>query len=211
MLSLGTRSGQLRVLAVGAHPDDIEIGCGGTLLKLQRRPHTEFRALVLTGSEQRHAETTAALHAIFPAASLQLEGLVDGFLPEYWGTVKRVLHETAEAFPTDVVLCPRRDDAHQDHSMIGQLVPTVWRDVLILHYEIPKWDGDMPQPTHYVSLSTEEAKRKVELLNDHFPSQQAHDWWDDETFFGLMRLRGIESRSTYAEAFTAPKLRLEFR
>ena len=108
----------------------------------------------------------------------------------------------------DIVLAPRADDAHQDHRLVGQLASTVWRDALILHYEIPKWDADLLPPTHYVAVSETNARRKVELLNLSFPSQCQRDWWDDELFLGLMRLRGIETRSRYAEGFFAAKVAL---
>ncbi|HET7304446.1 MAG TPA: PIG-L deacetylase family protein [Segeticoccus sp.] len=209
MLALQAPSGRLRVVAVGAHPDDIEIGCGGTLLQLRQRAGTELSGCVLTGSSARHAETAEALAAFFPGAELRLESYPDGFLPEHWGAVKRTLHEFADDGPADLVLCPRDDDAHQDHALVGRLARTVWRDALVLHYEIPKWDGDMGRPSHYVRLSATEAARKVELLHKHFPSQHGHDWWDDETFLGLMRLRGVESRAPFAEAFLAPKVLLQ--
>jgi LmbE family N-acetylglucosaminyl deacetylase len=97
------------------------------------------------------------------------------------------------------------DDAHQDHRLLGAMAPTVWRDALVLHYEIPKWDGDLGRSNCYVPISPELGQRKVSLLNKHYPSQQSRDWWDDETFFALMRIRGMERRSRYAEAFQTSK------
>jgi len=90
--------------------------------------------------------------------------------------------------------------------LLGRLATTVWRDSLVLHYEIPKWDGDLGQPTHYVGLTEGQGRRKVDLLNRHFPSQRSRDWWDDELFLGLMRIRGVECRRRYAEAFFAGKV-----
>jgi LmbE family N-acetylglucosaminyl deacetylase len=107
------------------------------------------------------------------------------------------------------VLCPRAEDAHQDHRLLGRLVPTVWRDALVLHYEVPKWDADLQPPTHYVPVSPDVARRKVALLDAHYPSQRDRDWWDDELFLGLMRLRGVECKSRYAEAFFAHKVVLD--
>jgi len=107
------------------------------------------------------------------------------------------------------VLTHRVDDAHQDHRTVGAMVTTVWRDALVLHFEIPKWDGDMGSPSHFVGLSPDEARRKVELLDRHFPSQHGHDWWDEDVFLGLMRLRGMECRQPYAEAFYVAKALLE--
>jgi LmbE family N-acetylglucosaminyl deacetylase len=108
----------------------------------------------------------------------------------------------------DVVFAPRLDDAHQDHRLIAELASTVWRDSLILHYEIPKWDGDLGKVGHYVSLEPEIAHRKVQLLHECFPSQVGRDWWDDETFNSLMRIRGVECRSRYAEGFLVSKAKL---
>ena len=114
----------------------------------------------------------------------------------------------AALLPT-VVMAPRADDAHQDHRLLGQLVSTVWRDALVLHYEIPKWDGDFRSPNVYVRLTDGDARRKVELLHECFPSQAGRDWWDDEFFSGVLRLRGVESRSRYAEGFVTAKLVLD--
>jgi LmbE family N-acetylglucosaminyl deacetylase len=128
-------------------------------------------------------------------------------LPEHWGAAKAFLHALAGRQPApDLVFAPSPADAHQDHALVGSLAPTVWRDSLILGYEIPKWDGDLGRPSAYVSVAPEVARRKVELLTANFTSQIGRDWWDDEVFFGLMRLRGMECRSQYAEAFHISKL-----
>jgi len=198
----------LSVLCVGAHPDDIEIGAGGTLLTLaQGRPGLEVRYLVLTGTPERHEEARHAAEAFLPGARVGVEvrHLPEGRLPGAWVEVKEALEEAAGGDPPDLVLAPSAADAHQDHRTIGAIVPTVFRDALFLAYEIPKWDGDLGRPTTYVSLSPETARRKVELLHKCFPSQQSRDWWDDEVFLGLARLRGMECRSRYAEAFTCTK------
>jgi LmbE family N-acetylglucosaminyl deacetylase len=103
------------------------------------------------------------------------------------------------------VLAPRVDDAHQDHRLLGRLVSTVWRDAAIWHFEVPKWDGDLRSSNFYVPISAENGRRKVDLLNKHYLSQAHHDWWDDEMFLGLMRIRGMECRSRYAEGFYVTK------
>ena len=123
--------------------------------------------------------------------------------------MKTALEETAEELHPTVVLAPRPDDAHQDHRLVGKLVSTVWRDVLILYYEIPKWDGDFGSPNVYVRLTDVVARRKTQLLDECFPSQLGRDWWDDEFFSGVMRLRGVESRGRYAEGFVSSKLLLD--
>lgn len=206
-LSLGERP--LEVVCLGAHPDDIEIGCGGTLLQLSQRSQVQVNALVLTGSEERARETSTALPRFVPSAKVGTAGLGDGRLPAQWGEAKQVLEDLAGACAPDLVFAPRVDDAHQDHRLIGTLASTVWRNSLILHYEIPKWDGDLGAPTHFVPLSAEQAHRKVELLGECFPSQRDRDWWDDELFLGMMRIRGMECRSTYAEAFFSSKTLLD--
>jgi LmbE family N-acetylglucosaminyl deacetylase len=206
VLNLTAPPGPLSILCLGAHPDDIEIGCGGTLLAVAERPEVDLAALVLTGSPARAAESREALSGLAGTIDVTLLDFPDGRLPSVWNEVKDALEAHARTFRPDVVLAPRVDDAHQDHRLIGRLVATVWRDALALHYEIPKWDGDLGAPSHYVALTAEQASRKVELLNRHFPSQRERDWWDDELFLGLMRLRGVECRSPYAEAYFAGKV-----
>ena len=117
-----------------------------------------------------------------------------------------MLEGVARSFRPDVILAPSPDDAHQDHRIVGELVPTAFRDQVILSYEIPKWDGDMRRPNAYVPLTEEIARRKTELLDKCYPSQAGRDWWGEETFLALARLRGMECRARYAEAFTCTKL-----
>ena len=197
---------QLSVLAIGAHPDDIEIGAGGLLLALAgERPRVRY--VVLTGTAERQQEARSAAHAFMPDADLSIEffDLPEGRLPAAWGGAKEILEGVARSGSPDVILAPSADDAHQDHRTIGELVPTVFRDQLYLAYEIPKWDGDLSRPWLYFPLSDDLARRKVELLHKCFPSQRSRDWWDDEVFLGLARLRGMECRARYAEAFKCAK------
>lgn len=196
----------LSVLAIGAHPDDIEIGAGGLLLGLAE---SKLRAhyVVLTGTAERQQEARNAAHSFMPSADLTIDmhDLPEGRLPAVWGSVKEILEGVARSCSPHVVLAPSSDDAHQDHRTIGELVLTVFRDQLYLAYEIPKWDGDMSRPSLYVPLPAVTAQRKVELLHKCFPSQRSRDWWDDEVFLGLARLRGMECRARYAEAFRSAK------
>jgi LmbE family N-acetylglucosaminyl deacetylase len=210
-LPLGVPSGEpLSVLVVGAHPDDIEIGAGGLLLGLAER---RLRAcyVVLTGTADRQQEARNAAHSFMPDADLTIElfDLPEGRLPAVWGSVKEILEDVARLCVPDLIIAPSSDDAHQDHRTIGELVPTVFRDQLYLAYEIPKWDGDLGRPSMYVPLSVGTAQRKVELLRKCFPSQRNRDWWDDEVFLGLARLRGMECRARYAEAFKCAKSVIE--
>ena len=201
----------LSLLAIGAHPDDIEIGAGGTLLTLaESQPGLEVRYLVLTGTAERQLEARRAAAAFLPGARLtvDLRELPEGRFPAIWGQVKEALEQTARDCSPDIVLAPGSQDAHQDHRTVAEIVPTVFRDQLYLAYEIPKWDGDMTRPSVYFPLTTETARRKVELLHKSFPSQRSRDWWDDEVFLGLARLRGMECRATYAESFHCGKFTL---
>lgn len=198
----------LSVLALGAHPDDIEIGAGGTLLTLaEYQSGLQARYIVLTGSADRHMEARSAASAFLPAAdvAIRLYDLPEGRLPAFWGQVKDVLEDVAKSCAPDLIIAPWSGDAHQDHRTIGEIVPTVFRDQLHLGYEIPKWDGDPGRPSMYFPLSPDTARRKVELLHKCFPSQRSRDWWDDEVFLGLARLRGMECRAPYAEAFSCAK------
>src|SRR5690348_8043767 len=161
----------LSVLAIGAHPDDIEIGAGGLLLGLaQRRPRVRYT--VMTGTAERHQEARNAARAFLPEADLAIElfDLPEGHLPAAWGKVKEILEDIARSCSPDVIIAPSSNDAHQDHRTIAEIVPTVFRDQLYLAYEIPKWDGDISRPSMYVPLSPEIACRKVELLHKCFPS-----------------------------------------
>jgi LmbE family N-acetylglucosaminyl deacetylase len=196
----------LSILAIGAHPDDIEIGAGGLLLGLSE---SELRAhyVVLTGTAERQQEARNAARSFLPGADLTIDlyDLPESRLPAAWGSVKEVLEGVARSCSPHVILAPSADDAHQDHRTVGELVPTVFRDQLYLAYEIPKWDGDLSRPSLYVPLSAATAQRKVELLHKCFPSQHGRAWWDDEVFFGLARLRGMECRAQYSEAFRSTK------
>jgi len=207
VFSLRLPAGPLRIVCLGAHPDDIEIGCGGTLLSLSEQRGIQAVVAIATGSGVRLAEATKAASRFLPGAEVDVRvmGLRDGFLPMHWGAVKEGLEQIAGSTTADIVFAPRHRDAHQDHRLIAELAPTVWRHALILNYEIPKWDGDLGRVSHYVPLDAETARRKVALLNECFPSQTDRDWWDDETFLAMMRLRGVESRSPYAEGFDVAK------
>ncbi len=198
----------MSVLMIGAHPDDIEIGAGGTLLTLaESQPGLHARYVVLTGTEERQSEARNAATAFLPDAEIivDLHDLPEGRLPTVWDRVKDILEEIAHTWTPDLILAPSCNDAHQDHRTIGEVLPTVFRNQLSLSYEIPKWDGDLGRPSMYFPLTSEVAHRKAELLHKCFPSQVSRDWWDDEVFLGLARLRGMECRARYSEAFTCTK------
>jgi LmbE family N-acetylglucosaminyl deacetylase len=196
----------LSLLAVGAHPDDIEIGAGGLLLGLAESD-LDARYVVLTGTPERHGEARNAARSFMPGANLTIDlfDLPESRLPTAWGRVKEILADIARSCSPDIVIGPSSDDAHQDHRTIGEIIPTVFRDQFYLAYEVPKWDGDIGRPWMYAPMSDSTAQHKVELLHKCFPSQRNRDWWDDEVFLGMARLRGMECRARYAEAFRCAK------
>ena len=202
----------LRVLAVGAHADDIEIGCGGTILRLvAEHPGLSVDWLVLSGLGQRAEEATDSAAAFLEGAGetrVTVEGFRDGFFPYDGAAVKERFERLKAEVDPDLILTHRLEDRHQDHRLVSELTWNTWRDHLILEYEIPKYEGDLGQPNLFVPLVTEVCERKLELLRKGFPSQAGRDWFTDDTFWSMLRLRGLESRSPsrYAEAFHARKL-----
>jgi LmbE family N-acetylglucosaminyl deacetylase len=198
-----------RVVALGAHCDDIAIGAGGTLYAMcAARPGIRVDALVLSGGgTEREDEERAALAAFCPGADLDVTvlKLPDGRLPAHWDEAKNALEELRRRGEPDVVFAPRTDDAHQDHRGLALLVPTAFRDHLVLGYEIVKWDGDLGRPNAYQPLSPDLAERKIALLQQHYASQRHRPWYDREAFLGLARIRGIECQARYAEAFAVTK------
>ena len=209
MISLDLPDGPLSVLCLGAHPDDIEIGCGGTVLALAATRQVTATHVILTGTDDRQVEGRHAARLFWKDTAdeptVVNHAFRDGRLPASWDDVKQALEDVATDVHPDLIFAPRGDDSHQDHRLLAELVPTVWRNALVLHYEIPKWEGDLAAVTHYVPLTREQAVAKARLLDEAYPSQHGHDWWDEETFLGLMRLRGVECRAPYAEGFVSPK------
>ncbi|RJQ78011.1 PIG-L family deacetylase [Pseudonocardiaceae bacterium YIM PH 21723] len=208
---LPLRTGALRHIAVlGAHCDDVPIGAGGTLLTLCRQnPGVRVSALVLTGGDgPRRAEEEAALASFCPEAQVELTvlDLPDGRIPAQWERTKEAVEEFRAGIEPDVVFCPVTHDAHQDHRTLAQLVTTTFRDHLVLGYEIIKWDSDLAQPNAFFPLADAVAREKSTLLHKHYPSQATRDWFDEETFLGLARIRGVQCRSRYAEGFFLTKL-----
>ncbi|MFD4179644.1 PIG-L deacetylase family protein [Rhodococcus sp. NPDC058514] len=204
--------GEIAVL--GAHCDDIAIGVGGTLLTLTNAmPDLRVRAFVLSGTDsRREIEERHALAALCPGADIELKVLdiPDGHAPGYWDPIKTALEAFAREASPDVVFAPQRGDAHQDHRLLAELVPTVFRDHLVLGYEILKWEADTPAPSVYHPLTTRVAEEKARVLLKHYPSQTAHDWFDDQAFLGLSRLRGVQCHRAHAEAFVLEKATLRF-
>jgi len=196
------------ILFVGAHPDDIEIGCGATMLRIRSEsPLTTVHTLVMSVRQEREREAHAGAETfVGDTDQLTTHDFRDGFLPWSGGAVKESFASAVEAIQPGLVFVHNRGDAHQDHRLLGELAIQVARSATILEYEIPKYDGDFGRPNLYVPAKEADVDAKIQGLRSAFPSQATKDWFDDETFRGLMRLRGVECRSRYAEAFWARKL-----
>ncbi|HTT28272.1 MAG TPA: PIG-L deacetylase family protein [Solirubrobacteraceae bacterium] len=207
----GAHGGPLRVLCLGAHPDDIEIGCGGTVLRLAGVPAVEFTWVVLSGDATRAEEAACGASAFLTGishADVVVKGFRDGFFPYEGAEIKGYFEELKQTVTPDLIFTHYRADRHQDHRVVSELTWNTFRDHLILEYEIPKWDGDLGAPNCYVDLDRATCQGKIAHLLTTFRSQRAKRWFTAETFQGLMRLRGVEAGAPggYAEAFYAHKL-----
>lgn len=203
--------GELVVLALGAHSDDVEIGCGGTILRLLRERQDVVVHWVVFSAEGPRAEEARRSAARFlegaRRSAVQVHQFRDGFLPYEGAAVKEAFEEMKGLSP-DLILTHHGADRHQDHRLVCELTWNTFRRHTILEYEIPKYDGDLGRPNVFVPLGEEVVERKVDLLMEGFASQRSKRWFTPETFRGLMRLRGIEAPedAAYAEAFHARKL-----
>jgi LmbE family N-acetylglucosaminyl deacetylase len=212
-LKLAQPGETLRVLCLGAHSDDVEIGCGGTILTwIGQGIDVQVHWCVLSALGERRAEAQAsAIDFLKGSESPQiiLGEFQDGYFPAQGRELKNWF-ESIKAVAPDVVLTHRHDDAHQDHREVSNLTWNTFRDHLILEYEIPKWDGDFGQPNFYQPMTAETLARKTDLLLKHFGTQRSKDWFDADTFRGLARLRGMECRAPdrAAEAFFLRKASL---
>jgi LmbE family N-acetylglucosaminyl deacetylase len=209
------RGESLRLLCLGAHADDIEIGCGATILDLLARgARLEVDWCVLSANPTRAAEARSSAAAFLEgaaAARVEVEDFRDGHFPWQGSAIKGWFETLKDRPRPDLILTHTGDDRHQDHRLVRELTWNTFRDHTILEYEIPKWDGDLGRPAVYVPVSEAAVERKVLLLRHHFPTQAEKPWFDRDTFRGLARLRGMEcvSPTRFAEAFFAPKLRLD--
>ena len=202
----------LRLLCIGAHSDDLEIGCGGTVATwLQAWPSAEVTWVVLTAVGDRADEARRSARALLRRATavrLELAHFRDGFLPAQYADVKQHFELLKQQVNPDVILTHCLGDRHQDHRLAAELTWNTWRDHLIYEYEIPKYEGDLAQPNVYVPLTARAAKRKTAHLEKYFSSQRSRAWFRAENFEALMRLRGLECRASsgFAEAFHGRKL-----
>ena len=214
MLSWSAAEPLERVLAIGCHADDIEIGCGGTILRLVREhPEVEVNWVVLAAQGARADEARASAADFLAgagAARVEVHGFRDGFLPYVGAEVKQVFEDLKPRVDPQIVFTHSGYDFHQDHRLACELTWNTFRNHLILEYEIPKVDGDLGRPNVFVSLTLDDVERKLELLERHFATQSGKHWFDGETFRGLMRLRGMEAVAVerYAEGFSGRKVSL---
>lgn len=208
----GKGDGTLSILCLGCHSDDIEIGCGGTMLRLtEQYPGASIRWVVFSAIGEREAEARRGAELFVGSQRIGeplLKFFPDGFMPFVGAEIKQVFEELKQNFSPDLIFTHNRKDAHQDHRMISELTWNTFRDHLILEYEIPKYDGDLGQPSIFVPLRKEICEKKVHYLLETFQTQRCKRWFERETFLSLMRLRGMECNapSGYAEAFYCRKL-----
>ncbi len=211
LLARGPGEQPLRLRVIGAHSDDIEIGCGGTILKLiEQGSLSEVCWVVLTGETNRAAEAVQSADALL--AGIQgkrviLKDFRDGYFPYDGAEIKTFFEQLKVELSPDVILTHQRSDLHQDHRVTCELTWNTFRDHLILEYEIPKYDGDMGAPNLFVPLDETLCRRKIDHLMTHFGSQRSKRWFKEDLFSGLLRLRGMECHSptSYAEAFYCRK------
>lgn len=208
------RQRPFQLLCLGAHGDDIEIGCGGTILRLAAEvPDLAVRWVVFSGKGNagRAAEAQGAAAAFLHGATdirVDVLDFRDGYFPFHGVEIKDFFENLKRDCEPSLILTHFKGDAHQDHRIIGELTHNTFRNHLVLEYEIPKYDGDLANPSFFVPLSDTLMRRKVDLLRDHFPSQRARGWFTDGTFLAIARLRGIECNAPdgFAEAFHARKI-----
>ena len=210
MIELEIGTGR-NLLVLGAHCDDIEIGVGGTILRLAAEGRlASVTWAVMTSTPERAAEARSSAAAFLDGIAetrVEVASFRDGFLPYEGAEVKEHFEWLKGEVRPDLVLTHRRADVHQDHRLVAELTWNTWRDHLVLEYEIPKYEGDLGAPNLFVPLDGEICERKVELLHKHFPSQTGRRWFSADTFMSVLRLRGLEcnSPSDHAEGLYVRK------
>jgi LmbE family N-acetylglucosaminyl deacetylase len=206
----GVRETPREVLLLGAHSDDIEIGCGGTILRLASTyPRLRVHWVVLSASGEREEEARRSAEAFLAGVAekrVVVRNFRNGYFPWAGAEIKDFFEEMKGEISPDLIFTHWRDDAHQDHRTVCELTWNTWRDHVILEYEVPKYDGDLGRPNLYVALDEAAATRKIEGLLSAFPTQRQRHWFTEDTFRGILRLRGIEACTRYAEAFHCRKI-----
>jgi LmbE family N-acetylglucosaminyl deacetylase len=199
-----------RVLALGAHCDDIEIGCGGSLLRLLREQRNlQVDWVVLSSSPVREKEARASAERFLEGAkgsSVSVHRFRNGYFPDEWAAIKDAFEALKARPQPDLIFTHHQQDLHQDHRTVAELTWNTFRDHLVLEYEIPKYDPDLGSPNFFVPVGDSLAERKARQVVEGFPSQQSKHWFTEDTFLSLMRLRGVQCGARYAEGFYARKL-----
>lgn len=202
----------LRVLCLGSHPDDIEIGCGGTILRLIEEVNdAQFHWVIFSADKNRNREAYESANVFLKnakSAKIVIKDFREGYFPFIGIPIKEYFGELKKAFSPDIIFTHYLNDAHQDHHLISALTWNIFRDNLIFEYEVPKYDGDLGTPNLFVHLKKPICQRKIRYIFDIFKTQKEKQWFTEETFWSLLRLRGIESNapSKYAEAFYCRKI-----
>lgn len=205
-------SGALNILCIGAHSDDIEIGCGGAILKLlQSHPGSHIVWVVLSAEGSRRTEAVRSATAFLREARskrIVTKSFRESFFPCHWKEIKKYFERLRGSTDPDLIFTHYRHDLHQDHKVVCELTWNTYRCHHILEYEIPKYDGDLGQPNVFFPLAESLGERKVKLLMEGFSTQRSKQWFTADTFYALLRLRGIESNTAqrYAEAFYGRKI-----
>lgn len=200
-----------RLLCIGAHPDDIEIGAGGTILRLVREnPGVQIHWLVICGAEANRAEEARQSAELFTSGAAKVEINIhkyeDAFLPWQGAELKQLFEQLKTSVSPDLILTHCESDRHQDHRLLSELTWNTWRDHQIFEYEIMKWDGDLGRPGTFVALDDALAQQKVQDVYASFPSQHNKSWFRQDKLLALMKIRGVECNSEFAEAFHTRKL-----
>jgi LmbE family N-acetylglucosaminyl deacetylase len=211
----GILSSVKSVLCIGAHADDIEIGCGGALLTLlQNNPNVKVKWVVLSADETRAAEARDSAEKFLRDArekQIVVERFRDSYFPYDGSEIKEYFSSLAREFTPDLIFTHRREDLHQDHRLVADLTWNTFRQHLIFEYEIPKYEGDLGSPNVFVPLTESNCQDKIDYLIQSFSSQHSKQWFSSETFWALLRLRGIESgTAAFAEGLYCRKLQVEF-
>lgn len=212
MLKLNFSDPLQEVLCLGSHSDDIEIGCGGTILKLiEVFPDIKFNWVVFGASETRKEEAWLSANTFLGSVkhkNIYIKEFRDGFFPYIGEEIKEYFEQLKRQVSPDLILTHYRHDLHQDHRLISDLTWNTFRNHLIWEYEIPKYDGDLSSPNFFVHLSQSIAQKKIAHLLYHFGTQRSKNWFTEDTFLSILRLRGMESNAPqkYAEAFYCRKL-----
>ena len=212
-VQLGKRNqDSLNILCLGAHSDDIEIGCGGTILQLMKsNRNLVFHWVVFSANEKRKKEAQASAKALLKKAKkkdIVIHNFRDGYFPYVGAQIKDSFESLKKTFSPDLIFTPCRSDMHQDHRLVSELTWNTFRDHMILEYEITKYDGDLGSPNVFVHLDEAICRNKIMHITDYFGSQAGNHWFDNDTFLSLLRLRGVESNAPgkYAEAFCCRKI-----